>query len=143
MIRLALIIASLASPAAAMDRSDIIGIYDGDTFTVMTDGGPVKVRPEGYDAPELRGAKCDREYAHAVRAREELVRILDAARSIEIVQTGRFWSKIIAAVTVDGVPLAHLMGETGFTRVYHASRGREPWCWESWHRLPFPNPRRG
>jgi hypothetical protein len=29
MIRLALIIASLASPAAAMDRSDIIGIYDG------------------------------------------------------------------------------------------------------------------
>ncbi|ORE90690.1 nuclease [Stappia sp. 22II-S9-Z10] len=160
MIRLALIIASLTSPAAAMDKPEITftlkGIpaedvapptiysnHDGDTFIVQTGSWLIKIRPEGYDAPELRTAQCGREYALALRAKEELTRVLTDARSIEIVQTGTSWDRLLAIVTVDGVPLAHLMGETGFTRVYHASRGREPWCWQSWHRLPFPNPRRG
>lgn len=42
-----------AEPAGVHICSDVRGFHDGDTFTCVTDSGPLRVRVAGVDAPEV------------------------------------------------------------------------------------------
>lgn len=48
-----LLISALPAPAAAQQLGKVVGVHDGDTFTLRTTTDTLKVRLAGIDAPEL------------------------------------------------------------------------------------------
>lgn len=118
------LIALLALPAQAQS----IRVLDGDT--IRLDGE--RVRIVGLDAPELRGAKCERERLRAADAARFLAWLLrdgiDQPRWIGIDRYGRR----LARISVDGVDVARLMIWAGHARPYECPNGRCPkregWC---------------
>lgn len=119
-------LSTLATPSAAIEFpvcgvERITCVVDGDTFWL--DGE--KIRPEGFDAPEMGPPRCSRRAAGAIEARRALAVIL-ASGQISVTPTGRSYDRVLARVTVDGRDLATLMLATGLVRRYVP--GQAPWC---------------
>lgn len=133
---LALLLLSL--PALARDYgrtlvSEIVSIYDGDTFTVNIAHWPalvgerISVRINGIDTPELRG-KCQKEKDQARAAKQFTVDRLRNARTVELhnLQRDKYF-RILSDVYVDGQSLADALLAKGFAIPYHGGSKRN-WC---------------
>ncbi len=112
--------------------ADVVSVYDGDTLTADVQVWPgqvnrVHVRIDGIDTPEIRG-KCAAEKDGAKRARAAMIGILEGGRvSIVHVRTGKYASRMVAEVLVDGVDVAGAMIRRGLAREYHGGK-RAGWC---------------
>jgi endonuclease YncB( thermonuclease family) len=97
---------------------DEIDVIDGDSINWRRGGWPDGVtdgtkryRLEGYDSPELRGAKTETEAEWAQEAKEFLKHIISGARSLKLEPTGEVTPRgdQVAILYIDGVPAADLM----------------------------------
>ncbi len=113
--------------------SDIVSVYDADTFRVNISGWPavvgqnVPVRVNGVDAPEIRG-KCDSEKQMARQARDFTLNALKSAAAIELrnIRRGKYF-RLLADVYVGGVNLSQLLIDNGYARPYQGGK-RRGWC---------------
>jgi endonuclease YncB( thermonuclease family) len=96
-------------------------VVDGDTFWLKGE----KIRPEGFDAPEMGAPKCRRKAPLADAAAAELARVL-ASGEVAIEAHGRSYDRVLARVTVDGIDIAGPMIASGLARPYVP--GSAPWC---------------
>lgn len=84
---------------------------DGELLRDMGDGAPMV---SGYDAPELRGAKCEAEHRLAVRARQRLQDII-ATPGVTIIDSGerdRYRRRLVWIRLPDGTTAgSHLIAE--------------------------------
>lgn len=117
MLHRALALLLLAAPAWAGDLS----VYDGDTIRL----GEERVRLEGIDAAEIRGA-CDAERRLARITRDRLAELL-AGGEVEIERNGRDrYGRTLATVYVDGENVGDRLVAEGYARVWRGRR--EDWC---------------
>lgn len=118
---------AVPAPALATDfpicgsGKRITCVVDGDTFWLNGE----KIRPEGFDAPEMGKPNCHRPAAGAVESRAELARLLSGAQ-LGIERHGMSFNRRLARVTVNGADLATLMIRAGRARAYVP--GEAPWC---------------
>lgn len=117
---LSLVLLLLATPAAALDRVQVI---DGDTIRVRGE----TIRIMGLDAPEMHG-RCPREIALAHQAAARL-RVL-VARGVHIQRHGRDrYRRTLAVVrTSHGRNVAMILIQEGLARLYDGRGPRQGWC---------------
>ena len=127
MIKEAIILAALAVSSPT--------VIDGDTIRIAG----VSVRLTDYDAPELFSAKCPRERALAMKARQELGALLMLAEAGSLKMSYKLvpcatsnWGRLCAEATIDGKPLAADMIALKFAAPYICQPGSCPkkvdWC---------------
>ena len=113
--------------------SDVISIYDADTFRVNIKDWPdvigsmVPIRVLGIDAPEIKG-KCQAEKDKAREAKQFTVEALRTAKVIELrnIKRGKYF-RILADVFVDGKNLSASLMKAGHARAYDGGK-RGAWC---------------
>lgn len=109
-----------------IDRT-ALRVIDGDTIAV----GRLHIRIENLDAPEMPGrARCEREAALALAARDKMAALLAAPGEIDYLpdQARQFdrYGRTLARVTVRGEDVAGPMIAAGVARPW---RGRSSdWC---------------
>ena len=107
------------TPAAVPSREitathfDVLSIVDGDTFRVMYDGEPTKVRILNIDTPE-------RGHPQYGQATEALRRLIDG-RTVELRFTDSKgkrdnWGRLLAEVWLDGMDIGEAMLATGLAK---------------------------
>lgn len=113
--------------------STLVGVYDGDSFTVSIEGWPrvigdaIGVRVAGVDTPELRG-KCPAEKVLARKARAFTRSALLSAKTIELRNLRRDkYFRILADVCIDGEPLADQLISSGVGYRYEGGK-KQGWC---------------
>ena len=117
----------------AVRVSQVVSVYDADTFRVNIAGWPavvgqnMPVRLSGVDAPEIRG-QCESEKAAARAGKQFTADRLNNASVIELrnIRRGKYF-RILADVIVDGVSLSELLIRTGHARPYDGGK-RAGWC---------------
>ncbi len=123
-----------ASADVLLQPTDIVSVYDGDTFTVNIGGCPelfcsrLPVRINGIDTPEIRG-KCQEEKEKAKAAKQFLADRMAQAKRIDLIHTTRErkYFRILADVLIDGVDIGQEMLSKGLARPYHGEH-RSGWC---------------
>lgn len=136
-----LVLAMFSISGLASDRggygdisiSEVVSIYDADTFRVNIAGWPdiiganIPIRADGFDAPEIRG-KCQAERDKAQVARDLTVNALESAEVVELrnMRRGKYF-RIIADVYLDGEALKDMHLSAGTARPYAGGK-REGWC---------------
>ena len=118
----------------ALTVTQLVRVYDGDTFYVDIDGlhpiigqnTPIRLR--GVDTPEVgRRSKCDEEKILGNQAKVFVEDRLTGAKIILLnVDRGKYF-RIIADVTYDGVDLATELLKAGHGRKYDGGK-RSGWC---------------
>ena len=104
--------------------SEIVSVYDGDTFTVNIKqyppivGEKISVRIYGVDTPEIKG-KTVREKEMAIQAKEFVEERFKTARVIELrnLQRDKYF-RLLAEVYVDGENLSETLIKQGLGRPY-------------------------
>lgn len=131
-----LILLFLASPVYAEDLLDVryIRNYDADTITVTIPyvraifGKELAIRLNGLDTPEMRGA-CQNEKLLAYHAKEKVRQILEAGRTIDLLDVDRDkYFRVIATVLVDGLNLNEWLLHAGLAIPYDGGTKAHPWC---------------
>ncbi|WAJ71454.1 thermonuclease family protein [Catenovulum adriaticum] len=114
--------------------SELIRVYDGDTFTVnLADwpaiiGHEINVRVSGADTPEIRG-KCHQEKQLAKQAKRFTLNTLSSAKQITLTQIQRDkYFRILAVVLIDGIDLADLLIQHNLAVRYQGGKKQNPWC---------------
>lgn len=116
--------------------SEIISIYDADTFRVNIKGYPsivgenISIRVNGVDAPEIKG-KCESEKTAAQKAKQFTVEALKSAKTVELrnVKRGKYFRILADVYTDDHQSLAEGLIKSGHARPYDGGK-REGWCAE-------------
>ncbi|MFI4912084.1 MAG: thermonuclease family protein [Sedimentisphaeraceae bacterium JB056] len=104
--------------------SEIISVYDGDTFRCNIDGLPdiigknISIRIRGIDTPEMKD-KNPYIQARAIDAREFAKRKLLSAETVELknIDRGKYF-RILADVYVDKENLSEMMLKAGLANPY-------------------------
>ena len=126
---------SVAKNYGDLNVSEIVSIYDGDTFRVNLDGDMprifgenISIRVANIDTPELR-AKCEKEKILARKAKQFTVQKLREAKVIVLksVQRGKYF-RIVADVFLDGVSLSDLLLEHNLAVKYDGGKKVKNWC---------------
>ncbi|TCI05040.1 thermonuclease family protein [Corallincola luteus] len=113
--------------------SEVVSVYDADTFRVSIHGWPaivgesMPIRVLGVDAPEIRG-KCQIEKDAAQAAKAFTKQMLEAGSVIELhdIERGKYF-RLLARVTIDGEDLAQQLISNGYARPYDGGT-RLGWC---------------
>jgi len=85
------------------------------------------VRLVGIDTPEIEDSQCQFETDLAVRARDRLVALLQAAKQIDLMAKGDGGERgVLATVFADGVDVAEILIAEGLGRPWRGMR--EEWC---------------
>ena len=113
--------------------SEVVSIYDGDTFTVniahwpSVAGERISVRIAGIDTPELR-SRCDYEKTRARAAKQFTVAALRKARQIDLrnLQRDKYF-RLLSDVYVDGQNLGQLLLQQGHA-VPYGGKTKIDWC---------------
>lgn len=113
--------------------SEIVDVYDADTFRVNINGYPpiigksISIRVKGIDAPEIRG-KCEYEKAAAQKAKQFTEQMLRSSKLVELknIERGKYF-RILADVYIDGERLAKELIDKGLARPYSGGK-RLGWC---------------
>ncbi len=116
-----LIAIALSSPAPAAEGAvEVTGrvgrIIDGDTFQL----GGVKIRPAGFDAPEMQQKCLDargREYACGERALAALATLIQGKVMVCIATGKRSYGRLVARCTVEGQDIGWEMVKSGWAFV--------------------------
>lgn len=114
--------------------SEVVSIYDGDTFRVNIDGYPdilglnMPIRINGVDTPEMRG-KCKEEKDKARLAKQFTVASLRSGKVIELrnMTRGKYF-RIAADVYIDGTSLGKQLVNGGHAVVYDGKKKSHDWC---------------
>lgn len=113
--------------------SEIVSIYDGDTFTVNIADWPsiigqrMSVRIAGIDTPEMRG-RCEGEKHKARQAKQFTVAALRNANLVELRNLKRDkYFRLLSDVYVDGENLAQQLLSQGFA-VPYSGYTKINWC---------------
>ena len=143
--------AAVSQAALADLNGQVVGVADGDTLTLRVDGGNVRVRLDGIDAPELasptaraRGARSRRsagaKSATAVeRGKDDEGRILASVRCGEVDANAEQVRRGMAWVHLRYVPFGSPLYEAETNaRLQKVGlwRGKEPvppWEWRARH----------
>jgi len=104
--------------------SEIISIYDGDTFRCNIKNYPpiigerMSIRINGIDTPEIKG-KSEKEKELARKAKQFTVNELRSAKKIELrnMKRGKYF-RIVADVYVDGKDLGAMLIQAGLAIPY-------------------------
>lgn len=97
----------------------VVGVHDGDTITVLTDGNKsVKVRLDGIDAPESK-------QAFGARAKETLSDLVFGKTVAVRVRTTDRYGRTIGRVQVGGLDVNVEMVRMGFAWWYRAYAKRD------------------
>lgn len=115
--------------------SEIVSIYDGDTFRVNLDGDMprifgenISIRVANVDTPEIR-TKCVQEEILARKAKQFSVQKLREAKVIVLknIQRGKYF-RIVADVYVDGVLLSKQLLDNNLAVQYAGKKKTHNWC---------------
>ena len=112
--------------------SQLVSVYDGDTFKVNIDGWPdivgkkISIRIYGIDTPEIRGTSGQVKEL-ALKAKSLSKSRLESAQTITLrnMRRGKYF-RIIADVYVDHVHLGELLIRRGLAKEYHGGK-RPKW----------------
>jgi len=113
--------------------SEVVSVYDADTFRVNIKGWPavvglsMPVRVNGIDAAEIRG-KCLKEKALAKQARLFTVNFLKGG-TVELhnITRGKYF-RFAADVFVNEKSLGDALIKAGHARPYDGKSKRDGWC---------------
>jgi endonuclease YncB( thermonuclease family) len=123
----AMLLALIASAAA--EPIGVARIIDGDTLE-LTSGERIRILD--VDTPELRGARCNREFALAMRAKERLEELVASGQPVVVSRQGRDrYRRALAEITIGGEDVATLLMRDGLALPYRPRQSREkpgPWC---------------
>jgi len=110
-------------------------VIDGDTFKVNIPNVPavfghdLSIRIAGIDTAPIRYQKCLNEAKWGEAARDELRRILNEAKIIELknMERGKFF-RIVADVYADGANVGDLLMIKGLAMPYDGNGEKPNWC---------------
>jgi endonuclease YncB( thermonuclease family) len=121
--------AAALSGARTVAGCRVLRVIDGDTVTLWCPGeGTQRVRLTGYDAPEKTSPRCPSELALGVAATWALRALLLRGGELSVRRDGRDrYGRVLAALSVDGRPVADRMVASGHGRRYTGGP-REGWC---------------
>lgn len=113
--------------------SEVVSIYDGDTFTANIANWPdivgkrISVRVAGIDTPEMRG-RCQEEKNRARLAKQFTVAALRNAGHIELrnLQRDKYF-RVLSDVYIDGENLAQKLLREGLAIPY-SGKTKVNWC---------------
>ena len=113
--------------------SNVISVYDGDTFRVNIDSLPpivgknIAIRLNGVDTPEIKG-KCQYEKDLALEARDFVRNKLANAKEIKLtkIERGKYF-RVVARVLIDGVSLEQELLDQGLAYKYNGGK-KSSWC---------------
>ena len=113
--------------------SQVISVYDGDTFRVDVDSLPpivgknIPIRLNGVDTPEIQG-KCQYEKDLALKARDFVRNKLANAKEVKLtkLQRGKYF-RVVADVMIDGVSLERELLENELAYKYTGGK-KSSWC---------------
>ncbi len=113
--------------------SNVISVYDGDTFRVNIDSLPpivgenISIRLNGVDTPEIQG-KCQYETDLAIEARDFVRNKLANAKEIKLakIERGKYF-RVVAKVLIDGVSLEQELLDHGLAFRYNGGK-KSNWC---------------
>ena len=112
-----------------MRVTDIISVYDGDTFRCNIEGPAIiaqniGVRVYGIDTPEIRSESSETK-ALALKARDFAALKLRQAQVVELInmRRGKYF-RIVTEVWVDGQNLGQMLLDAGLAKPYYG--GRKP-----------------
>jgi len=130
-LRPALLAAALLAclPGAAGAAEPFLRVLDGDTYEILIEGFPTRVRLANADTPETgRRARCGAELDLGTRA-TDWVREQVQWREVAVFPTGRLdkYRRTLALLTIDGEDLGELLVRNGLGRAYAGGR-RRSWC---------------
>jgi len=112
--------------------TDIVSVYDGDTFRVNVAHwpaffSPMSIRVRGIDTPEMKG-QCEREKTLAKKAKEFTKSKLENADRVELHNLGRDkYFRVLADVMIDGKNLTDLLIKKGLGKAYDGGT-KSSWC---------------
>ncbi|HYC63267.1 MAG TPA: thermonuclease family protein, partial [Reyranellaceae bacterium] len=115
--------------ATARDVGPLLRIIDGDTYEMLLEGAPTRVRLANADTPETgRRAKCVEERMLGQRA-TDWVREQVEHRAVAVFPLGRAdkYGRHLVHVRIDGEDLGRLLVKEGLARPYGGER-RRSWC---------------
>lgn len=117
--------------AAAAEPVAVARVIDGDTLE-LTSGERIRILD--VDTPELGGARCNREFALAMRAKERLEKLLASGLPVAISRQGHDrYRRALAALTIGGEQVGAVLIREGLALPYRPGQSRErpgPWCFE-------------
>jgi endonuclease YncB( thermonuclease family) len=123
-------IAALAIGAAAVLHWPApIRIVDGDTV----DRRGLRYRLVGFDAPEIRRAKCPSERAAGRAAAARLAQVIASAETVQLVPVRLrldVFGRILARLEVDGRDVAAIAIAEGWGVPHDGRSKRRDWCTE-------------
>ena len=97
-------------------------VVDGDTFWLAGE----KIRPSGFDAPEMGKPKCSGPAPLAKASRAQLLELLNRGR-VSISREGHDkYGRTLATVTAGGRDVGAVLISEGLARRYVP--GQRPWC---------------
>lgn len=119
----------LSFDAVALGGGPLLRIVDGDTYDMMLEGLPTRVRLANADTPETgRRAGCleERELGEKTT---NWVREAVLTREVAVFPVGRLdkYRRQLVHVRIDGEDLGRLLVNEGLARFYSGER-RRPWC---------------
>ena len=126
---------SVAKTYGDLNVSEIVSIYDGDTFRVNLDGDMprifgenISIRVANVDTPEIR-TKCVKEKILARKAKQFTVQKLREAKVIVLksVKRGKYF-RIVADVFLDGVSLSNQLLDNKLAVTYSSGSKKHDWC---------------
>ena len=133
MIRLALALILLASPASA---GPILRVIDGDTYIISAPwlppelGKTISLRVMGIDTPEKAGkAKCQREADLGAKATAVARAYISSAKvtTVTLSHWDKYGGRIDGSVIIDGQSIADLLIGAGLARPYSGG-AKKSWC---------------
>lgn len=125
------VIALLVESRMSLSKEDeacAVGyVYDGDTVELLCGGEKFKARLVGFDTPETRDARCQREREKGIEATQTLRRILTKG-DIAIRQLGvdKYHRKLVR-IWVDGVDVGEKLIDLNLAVPYFGG-ARISWC---------------
>ena len=116
---------------SAETAGPLLRVLDGDTYEILLEGFPTRVRLANADTPETGPrARCAHELVWGNRA-TDFVREQVSTHAVAVFPTGRLdkYRRVLATLTIDGEDLGGLLVKNGLARWYGGER-RPGWCGE-------------
>lgn len=101
-------------------------VIDGDTLAVDEQ----RIRLIGFDAPEMRTAKCPGEQMLAGAAKLRMQMMVASPERVSLVLSGRRdrWGRELGTLKVGGEDVAAVMIREGLAHPYAGRGKRQGWC---------------